>query len=197
MKDNAIAAHQVLDELYYFIEDTFVSYFISLEAPKVWRPKLENHERQFSAVLKTDGYSARAIETCVTEQSYYIGDEECKIQTTTKRLRSILVPGYYEDRQAQNAIVCIYDHWESFYRVEIKNLLVGNDVSGDIWGDLRYIRHSISHHRSISTDALKKAKLIKDFLPGQKIVLTKQIMEKIRQEFDNWYHDFRIILCNS
>lgn len=37
---------------------------------------------------------------------------------------------------------------------------------------------------------LKNAKWITGFIPEQEIVLTPEVMEKIRQELENWYAEF-------
>jgi hypothetical protein len=131
-RSNYVQARELLDDLYQFIDDTFITYILFLDSA--------NHQK-------------------------------------------------FEDIQAKNAIKVIYDDWESFYRKKLE-MLLDCTIHGDIWGDLNHIRQSITHRRSIGIDKLKHAKLIKDFSPGQKVILTSEIMEKIREELEKWYTNF-------
>ena len=69
-------------------------------------------------------------------------------------------------------------------------ILSGRKIKGDIWGDLGKLRDSITHHDSIAIDRVGGNKIIRDFKPGQEIILTHDIMAKIQQEIDNWYYTF-------
>ena len=111
------------------------------------------------------------------------------MQTNTYDLKNILIAQNLEDLQAKNAIKAIYDDWDFFYQKKL-NQLLGITIEADIWKDLEYIRQSITHRRSLGTHHLKYAKLIKDFGPGEKIILTPHVMEKIREELEKWYTDF-------
>jgi len=118
------------------------------------------------------------------------GDGEFRLHTTTSKLRKILAPGVFEDLQAKNAIRLIYDSWDSTYRPQLKRL-VGQKIQGHIWGDLRYLRHSIAHRDSRGVNDIKKAKLIKNFEPGQKITLTHEIMAKSSWKLKIGIQNFR------
>lgn len=186
---NDTEIYQILNDLYQSIDDNFVSYLVSLAAPMVWRPHLEKYESDYEKILVKEGYTPSEKEKRIAEQNHMFSDGEFTIQTQTKRLRTILKPGRFENTQARNAIKIVYDDWESFFRPKLEELL-GMKIQGDIWGDLRYIRQSLAHRRSIGVDELVKAKLIKNFLPDEEIIFTRAIIEKIRQELEYWYTEF-------
>lgn len=184
-------ANEILTDLYQFIDDTFTGYIISLPAPKLWRSHVEGYQQGFAKALREERMTEPEIARRIDQQSHFFGDGEFKIQITTAQLNRNLEPGRWENIQAQRAFKVIYDDWESYYRPELERLL-GIPVLGDIWGDLRYIRQSLTHRRNIGVDELKKAKLIKDFLPGMPIIFTPAIMEKIRLELEGWYTEFQM-----
>lgn len=188
-QNTKVAAHEILNELYQTIDDTFIGYFISLTAMRVWRPHIEKYETDYLKLLQEEGLPATEIEARIAEQSHFFSDGEFGVQTTTKNLRAILTLGNFENAQAKNSIKIIYDGWESIYRPKLEQLL-NDKIQSDIWGDLSYIRHSIAHRNSKGIEKLKSAKIIKDFSPNQEVVLTPIIMEKIRAELENWYTEF-------
>jgi hypothetical protein len=112
-----------------------------------------------------------------------------KLQVTTKKIRKVLAFGVFENLQAKNAIKIVFDSWESIYRPRFKDLL-GEQIQGDIWGELRWIRHSLAHRDAKGIEELKRARLITGFVPGEEIVFVPAIMEKIRLELERWYTEF-------
>ncbi len=144
---------------------------------------------RISREIKEEGYTASEIEKRITEQDHIFSEGEFGVQTQTKRVRIILTPGYFENFQAKNVVKVIYDSWESTYRPKLEKLL-GVKIQSHIWGDLSYIRHSITHRSSKGIEKLANAKLIRDFKPGEEVILTSNVMEKIRRELDAWYTEF-------
>lgn len=191
-----VQAETLLKDLYQFIDDTFITYMISLDAPKIWRPRLEQYEFKLRKDLQEDGCSDLKKEGYIADRQHIFSNDQFKVQTNTWCLRNILAPHNFEDIQAKHVIKIIYDDWNSFYRIKLEDLL-GIKIQSDIWGDLGYIRHSITHRRSMGIDKLRHAKLIKDFSPGQKVIFNSKIMEKIREELDKWYTDFSMQYFSS
>lgn len=188
--DKALEARKILDELYQMIDETFLSYIIALEAPRVWRPHLEGYEEGYRKLLREEGVEAAEINRRIEQQDHFIPPYgEFKLQVNTKKIRKVLAPGVFENLQAKNAIKVVYDSWDSSYRPRLEGL-VEEKIQGDIWGDLRHLRRSITHRDSKAVAELKNAKLITGFTPEQEIVLTPEVMEKIRQELENWYTEF-------
>lgn len=188
--DKREEANLILLKFYQEIDDIFVGYFVVLTAPQVWRPHLDKYiEERQQLWIKEIGVSAEDAARHVDEVDHMFGEGEFRVQTNTARLRSLLVPGAFENLQAKNAIKLIYDSWENGCRKKL-NDLVGEEVKGDIWGDLGKLRDSITHHDSIAIDRIEGNKIIKDFKPGQKIILTHGIMAIIQQEIENWYYTF-------
>lgn len=171
------------------IDEAFLVYFISLPGPRAWRPSLENFEQELRKDLREDGIEDAEIERRLDEKPHIFSDGEFKVQTSTKTARKTLKPGVFENLQAKNTIKIVYDSWESRYRKMLEGL-IGQEIKSDIWGELGWIRQSISHRDSKGIDKLKKAKLITDFAPGEEIILTPAIMAKIDRELKNWYTKF-------
>lgn len=188
--DKGLEARKILDELYQMIDETFLSYIIALEAPRVWRPHLEGYEEGYRKLLREVGVADAEIKRRIEQQDHFIPpDGEFKLQVNTKKIRKVLALGVFENLQARNAIKIVYDSWESTYRPRFKELM-GEQIQGDIWGELRWIRHSLAHRDAKGVEELKRAKLITDFAPGKEIVFAPAIMEKIRLELEKWYTEF-------
>lgn len=180
----------LLLDFYNNIDEIFLGYFISLRAPQTWRPELDRHAKECKDIWTKDvELNDEDAEKRVEETDHMFGDGEFRVYTTTSKLRKILAPGVFEDLQAKNVIKLIYDSWESTYRPQLKEL-VGQEIQGDIWGDLRYLRNSITHRDSRGVDGIKNAKIIKNFAPGQKIVLTHEVMAQIQLAIENWRAEF-------
>jgi hypothetical protein len=190
--DKGLEARKILDELYQMIDEIFLSYVVSLEALRVWRPHLKGYEEGYRQRMLEEGVEDAEIERRIEQQDHFIPPEgEFKLQVNTKKIRKVLAPGVFENLQAKNAIKIVYDAWDSPYRDDLEKL-VGEQIQSDIWGELGWIRQSIVHRNSKGVDKLKKAKLITAFKPGQEIIFTPEIMEQIRQELENWYRDFQL-----
>lgn len=193
MKEEGVKEEPVsllLLEFYENVDEIFLGYFISLSAPQAWNLKLSQYVKEYKDLWVSEiGVSDVEAEKRVEEADHIFGDGEFRIHTTTSKLRKILLPGVFEDLQAKNAIKIIYDSWEDTYRPKLEDL-IDQKIQGDIWGDLRYLRHSIAHRDSKGVEDIKKAKIIKNFAPGQKIILTREIMAKIQLEIEEWYTEF-------
>lgn len=190
-KEKEEKAYLLLLEFYENIDEVFLGYFVSLIALKTCRSKLDQDAKEYKHLCTAElGLNDEDAERRVEEADHILGDGEFRTYTTTSKMRKILSPGVFEDLQAKNAIKIIYDSWE-ICRSQMKKLL-GREIQGDIWGDLRYLRHSIVHKNSRGRDDIKKAKLITNFVPGQKIILTHEIMAKIQHEIENWYEEFQL-----
>jgi hypothetical protein len=94
-----------------------------------------------------------------------------------------------------NCLVALYAYWEEYLRVEIgiaKGVLKKGSVINDearkilnkhvisnIWGDIRYLRHSMLHNNSIANKDVARCKILKCFSPGDSIKLDFNIMQAI------------------
>ncbi len=79
---------------------------------------------------------------------------------------------------ANMAIITIYTAWEVEYRPRIVELL-GQAVTSDIMGDLRFLRHAILHKKGIAdSDVVRKSRLLHWYSDGEPIVISKmQLLE--------------------
>jgi hypothetical protein len=178
-----VQARGTLDALFQFIDNTFLAYFVALDAQKLWSPHLANYESKETWRLKETGYSSSMI------QDHILINQNFPLQVTTKQLRMTIDPENFENIQAKNVIKVIYDDWDFYYRKKLEELL-SKTIQSDIWRDLGYIRQSITHRRSLGVDKLKNAKIITDFKPGEKIILTSSVMKQIYAALEQWYADF-------
>ena len=94
-----------------------------------------------------------------------------------------------------NCLVSLYGYWEEYLRVEIgiamgvlekgsKNCektrsILSKHVISNIWGDIRYLRHSILHNNSIANKDVVRCKILKYFSPGDSIKLDFNKMQAI------------------
>ena len=82
---------------------------------------------------------------------------------------------------ANLCLVLIYQYWENYYRKRIANDIgcKKNDLKLDIFGEIRIIRESIIHHRSIALEKVEEFKLLKWFKKGDKIEIDSKKFERI------------------
>lgn len=118
------------------------------------------------------------------------GDGQAKIN---KNYASISVGKYLESSRSDStfsneiakAFVCtIYSLWDETYRNLIaKDAKVDQkNVSADLMGDLRHIRHCIIHSKSVITKEKEKIKVLKwDVQPGELMITQKMFAELISQ----------------
>lgn len=87
-------------------------------------------------------------------------------------------------------LVTVYSYWEGHYRQQLATVLgcAKNDLTGDIWGDIRWLRIAVTHHRAISTPEVEKCKILTWFKTGDEIILydghIKTMIIEIRGYFD-------------
>jgi hypothetical protein len=95
----------------------------------------------------------------------------------------------------QLCVIAFYDFWEDYLRPEyaiakgvldrneqdskIKDKILRDHASHDLWGDLYYLRTSIVHNRGYAISAIAKCKLIKWYNPGDPIAITPERMRQI------------------
>ena len=92
---------------------------------------------------------------------------------------------------ANVCIVSFYDFWNDYLRREYcmaKGYHDGTDeelrehASFDLWGDIRHLRTSIVHHRSIAIAEIGSCKIIKYFQPDDPISMSPEQMSAIFHE---------------
>ena len=101
---------------------------------------------------------------------------------------------------ANVCIVAFYEFWNDYLRREYCRAKGYNDgtheelwqhASFDLWGDIRHLRTSIVHNRSIAINEIRKCKLIKWFQPGDLISISPEQMRALLHElylFRNHLH---------
>ena len=87
-------------------------------------------------------------------------------------------------------IVLIYQYWEDHYRQEIAKCLSfeKNELTSELFGELRIIRHSIIHNNAIALKEVNNCKIITWLYEGNPIWFTpedmKFIINKIKEFLD-------------
>ncbi len=78
-------------------------------------------------------------------------------------------------------IIVIYQYWEDYFRPEVARNLgkEKDDISSDIMGDLRYLRHSIIHHESIALKEVENCKLLRWYKEGDEIFIDEDKFKNI------------------
>lgn len=92
-------------------------------------------------------------------------------------------------------VVSLYSYWEEYLRIEIGKAMgvllsdakndeatkdiLNKHVKYDVWGDLRFFRHSILHANGVANSEFSRCKKITWFQPGDKIELTYEKVRKI------------------
>jgi hypothetical protein len=91
----------------------------------------------------------------------------------------------------RSILVTIYSYWEDHYRQQLATALgcAKNEITGDIWGDIRRLRQAVTHHRGIATPDVEGCKILKWFKAGDEIILDNNHMKamiiQIRNYFDS------------
>ncbi len=121
---------------------------------------------------------------------YIFGKGDPNLPTSIKLYRC--TQGEYKERNSEKGInfrfignmcvIAIYQYWEDYFRQQIANLLNKtnkNELASDIMGDLKILRHSIIHHRSIALKEVENCKLLRWFKKDDDIFIDKNMMEHI------------------
>lgn len=93
-------------------------------------------------------------------------------------------------------IITIYQFWEDHYRHQFAKAVdkASNEIQSDFFGDVRYLRNDIVHHRNHASERVMKCKLLKYFQPGEEIYLNKEqvmeVMVKLRSALDDLCVEF-------
>ena len=100
--------------------------------------------------------------------------------------------GEYKERNSERGVnsrfignmcvIAIYQYWEDYFRQKIADLLNKknkNELTSDIMGDLKILRHSIIHHRSIALREVEDCQLLRWFKEGDDIFIDRDMMQYI------------------
>lgn len=84
-------------------------------------------------------------------------------------------------RLGDQCVITAYTRWDEYYREEIAGALSipTKNLEIDFWGDLRLMRNSILHNKSVGNDKMADCKQITWFKPGDRIVLDYAKMTEI------------------
>lgn len=82
-------------------------------------------------------------------------------------------------------IVTIFNYWDDYIRSTLAKLLKieKDDIKCDLFGDLRHIRNSIIHNKSIAMNGVGKNKLLKWFNKGELVVIEEKHLIFLKESF--------------
>jgi len=92
-----------------------------------------------------------------------------------------LLAGSNHEILASSVISLLYSIWNDEFRPEIAKVLTIrlNELSSDIFGDIRLIRNSIIHHDGVALPEIAKCKVLKYFKVGDKIIFSDDNMDDL------------------
>ena len=82
---------------------------------------------------------------------------------------------------ARMLIVAVYQLWEDHYRDQIADErgVERNQVTSDLFGDLRHYRRSIIHNRGLAVDEVRRNHVLRWFPPGAEVSPTRVQMRSL------------------
>lgn len=82
---------------------------------------------------------------------------------------------------ANYCIVILYQYWEDHFRNLIATSLNRNknDIQIQLFGDIKFIRESIIHHRGIAKPEIRNCQILKWFKKGEPIDVTNDMFEEM------------------
>lgn len=100
--------------------------------------------------------------------------------------------GEYKERNSERGmnsrfvgnmcVIVVYQYWEDYYRQKIASFLnrtSKNELTSDIMGDLKVLRHSIIHHRGVALKKVENCKLLHWFKKDDEIFIDRNMMQYI------------------
>jgi hypothetical protein len=205
---------ELSEEFGEFVKSLHALYLDSVIGFKVLHRRLIEHRNQMKSMLgKSELSSDEFQDECLIVYKHLCG-EDLHLEST----KPFMTQREVKERTEQNGrdyillgqlcVVRAYDYWETYLRneigvalgvvdiqkhteKEIKEIL-NKYVAIDFWGDMRYIRHAISHNNAIATSDFNKIKFLTWFKPGEPVNLDFEKMQDIFGQMG----DFRNILHN-
>lgn len=191
IEDKKTEISDVFNEFHSIINNIVGVYFDSTAGFKHLLTDFDKHrESMLKSLQTTHPQLANAKYLDSTWYMYGSGDpnknEAVQYHQTTQaefRQRNLDTGRNYEFI-GNMCLITIYQYWEDYFRVNISKILNTNkkNIKSDLFGDLRYIRNSIIHHRAIAKPDVSKCKILKWFKPNDKIFIDK---EKIIELLNN------------
>ncbi|GAA4772641.1 hypothetical protein GCM10023219_19790 [Stakelama sediminis] len=105
-----------------------------------------------------------------------------RIVLVSEYIAANTVAGSNEQHHARAAITFLYAYWDEEVRPDLARALgvPTKEITSDIFGDLRLIRHAVLHNKGVLTDtAYQKLKLIREhFSPNDVVSLPNATMHR-------------------
>lgn len=191
-------AHAVLQEYNDRIDEAYALNLDASTAMQRWADWLLKQQRYIvrnQALLPGGPKSVEEMDA----SSFHYGEGDANTpdatvlhQSTQGELKARnLKDGANERALSRMLLITIYQFWEDHYRQAFAAAIgkPKNEITSDFFGDIRYIRHGVIHHRNLATDEVVKCKIWKLFAPNQEIFLTsdqvKLVVRGVRDALDD------------
>lgn len=184
---NYLKLHDLFEEFTRKIEEQHTLYLDSIAGFKALHELLLYKQEEARKILDGHEYGEPEFQdTCAISYK-----ELCEKDYVPMSLSPLMEQGGVKNRTMENGrnywlvgaqcVVAIYSYWEDYLRKELASAqsVSVNEVTHDIWGDLRHFRHSIVHNNGIATSDMNKCKVFKWYSVGEPIHLDYQQVREI------------------
>lgn len=103
--------------------------------------------------------------------------------------------GVFSDKIAKSFITAMYSEWDELYRKElaVEEGVKHSDVQCDLMGDLRLIRHTIVHNKSLVSDEHTKIKVLKWQLSPGELKITDEMFTTLIDQINRMQVRVRVV----
>jgi hypothetical protein len=178
----------VLAEYSAIIDESYALYLDTTAAMSHFAKFFEEQQKLVLQSLIEHATGATTIEELDKANIHYgIGDAN----TDQMRVQHESTQGDFKARNRKGGInarsmsrillVTIYQFWEDHYRSAFGEAVgkIKNEILSDFFGDIRFVRNDIIHHRNIATSDIKRCKILKFFEPGHEICLDEDQVQEV------------------
>jgi hypothetical protein len=165
------AARSITDEFLDELEQVLTLYYDGWRAFGLLAAEYGETAKKIKAALKLSDDEIDKLE----HKYYYqlaanLPEAEVAIRSHKQYRQDNEHNGRNSQRLGTLCMVQIYTLWNDKYRPMLKEQL-GDAPNSDIMGDIRYLRHSIVHHKGVAIQEVSKCKVVHWFKPGDTIAI--------------------------
>jgi len=185
----SLALLEIRTEICEKASEIFALYYDSLAGYELLKLNLPNWKAEHAQNLNSVGFYCDD-DTWVTIDTLLLnppphgkGLPYVEFAQTLKDYRNRII---HSGRNAQligrYLIIALYQYWEDRWRGRIASALgtSHSNILSDYWGELRLIRHCLTHNNGIAgRDLVNKCKMFRWFSDGQPIILDQDRIEAV------------------
>lgn len=184
-----------------YVASLHTLYLDSIAGYSILHDRLLNHQQNINKILGDHEYATEQFQdTCSMKYK-----ELCNKDFSPVSMSPLMKQGDIKKRTKEDGhnylllgnqcLVAAYSYWEEYLRIEIgkavgiledkavdskaRRKILNKYIISDLWGDIKYLRHSIIHNNGIANSDIGKCKIFKWFKPGDPIALDYEKMRVI------------------